>query len=175
MWLFCMLEQYEGILFKRDEQETLLVKQEVICRLIREKIIEFGEKKSSPLPPSQCTDGNIMEKLADSHTIYGYKRSDGFRKILHFPVFSINNDYADNNSPYGYIHISDEYSMVKINTDEIECSHLYTSTICDVKEFNEMAKKFDDSHRRYGRSILKKEVNDLRDALGKIDRHIDLK
>lgn len=175
MWLFGLQEQYEGILFKRDEQETLLVRQDVICHLLREKIIEYGEKKSSPLPPSQCTDGNILEKLAASHTIYGYKRVDGFRKSLHFPVFSINNDYADNDSPYGYIYISNEYSMIKINTDEIECSHLYTSTICGVKDFNEMARKFDDCRRNYGRSIFKEELNTLRDDLNKMDRHIDLK
>lgn len=59
----------------------------------------------------------LQEKA--SPTIYGYKRVDGFQKILPFPVFSINNDYTDKSFPYGYIHISDEYSMAKINIDEI--------------------------------------------------------
>ncbi|MCI9418386.1 MAG: hypothetical protein HFI82_13570 [Eubacterium sp.] len=49
--------------------------------------------------------------------------------------------------------------MAKINTDEIECSHLLTSTICDVKDFNKMTEKFDASHKCYGRSIFKEEAN----------------
>ena len=175
IWLFGIQEQYDGILFKRDESETLLVRTDVICRLLREKIIEYNEKNSSPLPPSQYTDASILEKLADSQTIYGYKRNDGFRKIINFPAFSTNENYADENSPDGYIYVSDEYSMVKINTDEIKCSHLSTSTICGLEDFNEMADKFIDSKYHNGRRVFKEEAKALQNALSKIDLHVDLK
>lgn len=174
MWLFGMQEDYDGILFKRDESETLLVRKDVICRLLREKIIEYNKKNPPILYPSQYTDVSILAKLTDSGTIYGYKRDDGFRKIINFPVFSINDNYLDKNSSYGYIYISDEYSMVKINTDEIKCSNLPTSTICDLENFNKMAEKFMAS-RSNGRNSFKDAANALQSAFRETDRYVDLK
>lgn len=124
--------------------------------------------------PSQYTDVSILAKLTDSGTIYGYKRDDGFRKIINFPVFSINDNYLDKNSSYGYIYISDEYSMVKINTDEIKCSSLLTSTICDLEDFNKMAEKFMAS-RSNGRNSFKDAANALQSAFRETDRYVDLK
>lgn len=173
--LFGIQEQYDGILFKRDESETLLVRTDVICRLLREKIIEYNEKNPSPLPPSQYTDASILEKLADSQTIYGYKRNDGFRKIINFPVFSVNDNYANENPPDDYIYISDEYSMVKINTDEFKCSRHPTLNICVLKDFIKMAEKFMDFRRHGGISALIKNVKALQGALSKVDLYADLK
>lgn len=174
MWLFGMQKDYDGILFKRDEAETLLIKKDVICRLLKEKIIEYNEKNPPILYPSQYTDVSILAKLADSRTIYGYKRDDGFRKIIKFPIFSINDNYTNEDSP-DYIHNSAECDMVKINTDEIKCSHLSTSTICSLEDFYHMAEKFWDFKNHYGKGAIRKSSNTLQSALREMDRHIDLK
>ena len=171
MWLFGMQDEFDGILFKRDEQETLLVKTGIICNILRKKIIEYNKKNPPILQPSQYTDAGILARLTEGRSVYGYKRKDGFQKIINFPVYSICNDY----NPDKYIYLKEECRMIKINTDDIKCSCLNATIISDLKSFLNLAKRFVNCQRQRGRHFCSEELKAFHNAIREMDRYIDLK
>ena len=68
-------EEYDGTLFKREQQETLLVRSDVIRTMAEDNVFSYAKKYSINLHRIQFTDTDILTGLSEVHAICGYRRN----------------------------------------------------------------------------------------------------
>ena len=171
LYLFGLQEEYDAILYKRSPQETLLVKEDVVCNLIKGETISQMKRLRIKLYESECSNSNIITELLENHAIYGYKRKDGFGRLISFPVFRINEDINNER----YIDKIENCRMLKINTEPIDCSMLNTESLIQLDSFEKGIKKYKDDKKQSGSRHYRTLEKELSNALNEVDRFCDLK
>lgn len=172
-YLFGMEKEYNGILFKREQRETLLVRKDILCTMIENKMFSYAKKYNINFLKSQFTDTDILTGLSESHAICGYHRKDGaFNKIINFPEYFLDDNHIANGTRY---LCSRSCQMLKINIDEIAYTCLRPAPITTMENFYEKSEKILKDRSIRGVSHYTQIKNNMKDAFSEIGRFVDLK
>lgn len=173
IWLLGLQKEYEAIWFNVNGKEMLIVKEKVICSLIRECMKENMQAWQIKIYDSELVDERILTALLNKQCLYGYRRREGVMdKIIKFPEYDI-----VENGGWKIIQESENYSMVKVNID----SKIKLNGIKNIGKIpfetveeivNDSEKMSRDQGRHSGLSSCKKSLDD---ALAKMNRFLDLK
>ena len=105
--------EHDGILLYSEGKEILLVRQDILCEKVREKVLEKAKNWNMKIHASELEDEKILKCLLEKQVLYSEKRNDGtFNKIIHYPKFKVdefNKDVSMNEK--------DIFKMVKVNID----------------------------------------------------------
>lgn len=172
VWLLGLQDGYDGIMFNIKGNEMLLVKTEVICNLIREKMKESMQRWHIRIYNSELTDERILSALLERQCLYGYRRKDGaFSKIVNFPEYIAKEDGVGKN-----IIRSEEHSMVKINIDsKIKYKGLKNLNKLSLESLKGLFEDLELNKQVRGRHNSETSDKEIQDAITECNRFLDLK
>lgn len=172
IWLLGLGTEHDGIMYNIDGKDVLLVKAEILCELIRERVKVNMKKWNTKCYDSDLINERILIVLLNNQCIYGYRRKEGsFNKIINVPEFSLQEEEIGKR-----IIESEKYKMVKINIDsKVKYKGINTLKKISLSELFPILESIFENQKAWGPREYRDYENELRDLFAEINRFSDLK